>query len=85
MIELKQQVRMLQAVAGYGAADGENGGGSVANGSLEVLLLDKNRRAEHELTMARLALSESRGLNPTPPHVKNIIQLFLVCKLYPQK
>jgi len=80
--ELKQQVRILQAVTGYGTLDdthaassgaGEpgtaagggghgassGGGGSLgAAGSLEGMLLGKNRRLEHELTMARLAAAE---------------------------
>lgn len=62
--ELKQQVRTLQAVAGYGAADGEEGGTRGGGGSLEALLLAKNRRLEHDLTMARLAIAESQGQAP---------------------
>eukprot|EP00884_Botryococcus_braunii_P002856 jgi/Botrbrau1/12571/Bobra.0169s0105.1 len=67
--ELRQQIRVLQAV-GYGSMDIEEaaptcggtpreGGSSV--GSLENLLLSKARRLEHELTMARLRLSEVAG------------------------
>ncbi|GBF98384.1 hypothetical protein Rsub_10779 [Raphidocelis subcapitata] len=83
--ELKQQVRILQAV-GYGAMDdgaapsagGDDGGGGGGDGggepgaagsgggggsmggagSLEAALLSKNRRLEHDLTMARLAAAE---------------------------
>ncbi|KAI8464036.1 MAG: CASP C terminal-domain-containing protein [Monoraphidium minutum] len=72
--ELKQQVRILQAV-GYGSLDdghappGGGGGGAGASGgggargggaaSLEGMLLAKNRRLEHELTMARLAAADN--------------------------
>lgn len=68
--ELRQQIRVLQAV-GYGSMDAEDSaagsegpsrdgtGGHV--GSLENLLLSKARRLEHELTMARLRLSEVAG------------------------
>ncbi len=64
--ELRYQVRALQAVAGYGAAaDGDDPGGEAGPGrgssSLEALLVDKARRLEHELTMARLQVAEARG------------------------
>ena len=71
--DLRYQVRALQAVAGYGApADGDNGDaangeagsggrGSTSSSSLEALLVDKARRLEHELTMARLQLAEAQG------------------------
>ena len=69
--ELRYQVRALQAVAGYGApADGDEGsdavGGEAGPGgrgssSLEALLVDKARRLEHELTMARLQVADVQG------------------------
>ena len=75
MDDLRHQVRALQAVAGYGApADGDEGagGGDGDEGarpgrgaSLEALLMDKARRLEHELTMARLQVAEAQG----GPHV----------------
>jgi hypothetical protein len=69
--ELRQQIRVLQAV-GYGSMDAEDGPEGSANGgaahggvghvgNLESLLLAKARRLEHELTMARLRLSEVSG------------------------
>ena len=71
--DLRQQVRVLQAV-GYNAveaddADGSHdqdaGGASGARagqpGSLETLLLDKNRHMEHQLTMARLKVADLTG------------------------
>lgn len=72
---LQQQVRVLQAV-GYNAVeaddadlhgqDGENasvtGSGQAGQpGSLETLLLEKNRHMEHELTMARLKVADLTG------------------------
>jgi hypothetical protein len=83
--ELKQQIRILQAV-GYNSVEaddsaagqqqqqqqqqqrdggGGNGGGSGRpgggpGGSLEALLLSKNRHLEHELTMARLKVVGSQ-------------------------
>jgi homeobox protein cut-like len=68
--DLRHQVRALQAVAGYGApADGDDGAGGgddegarLGRGaSLEALLVDKARRLEHELTMARLQVAEAQG------------------------
>ena len=67
--DLRHQVRALQAVAGYGApADGDEGHGVEGAGtgpgrgaSLEALLVDKARRLEHELTMARLQVAEAQG------------------------
>ncbi|GAB4818452.1 hypothetical protein N2152v2_005498 [Parachlorella kessleri] len=72
--ELRQQVRILQAVgynavedtgeappvAGSGNRDGAEGS-AVRYGSLEVALLEKNRRLEHQLTMVRLQLAEAQG------------------------
>ena len=55
--ELKQQIRVLQAV-GFGAVEGEEAG---AVGSLEVKLLGKLRGLEHALTMARLQEAQSAG------------------------
>jgi hypothetical protein len=84
--ELKQQIRILQAV-GYNTVELDEGGGSGsaaqreggasggagstgssgasgrpsggAGGSLEAMLLSKNRHLEHELTMARLKVVDS--------------------------
>ena len=71
--ELRQQVRVLQAV-GYNALEADDGqtgtdGASSRSpaakagqpGSLEALLLDKNRHMEHELTMARLKVADFTG------------------------
>ncbi|KAK9803913.1 hypothetical protein WJX72_004650 [[Myrmecia] bisecta] len=67
--ELRQTIRILQAV-GYNAMeaedrhDGQNGASSTPlgqAGSLEALLLEKNRHLEHELTMARLKVAEATG------------------------
>ena len=55
--ELKQQIRVLQAV-GFGAVEGEEAG---AVGSLEVKLLGKLRGLEHALTTARLQEAQSAG------------------------
>ena len=55
--ELKQQIRVLQAV-GFGAVEGDEAG---SVGSLEVKLLGKLRGLEHALTMARLQEAQSAG------------------------
>jgi hypothetical protein len=80
--ELKQQIRILQAV-GYNTVELDDGsaggrgsssgtlptageGGSSSSrpaafgGSLEAMLLSKNRHLEHELTMARLKVVDSK-------------------------
>lgn len=71
--ELKQQIRILQAV-GYntlendgGPAGGRGGvdaarssGGGAAGSTLESLLLSKNRHLEHELTMCRLKVVDAQ-------------------------
>ena len=59
--ELKQQIRVLQAV-GFGAVEGEEAG---AVGSLEVKLLGKLRGLEHALTTARLQEAQSAGAVPS--------------------
>ncbi len=72
--DLRQQVRVLQAV-GYNAMEADDGmsnsNGDAADssrgakagqpGTLETLLLDKNRHMEHELTMARLKVADLTG------------------------
>ena len=55
--ELKQQLRVLQAV-GFGAVEGDSAPGI---GTLEVQLLAKLRGLEHQLTMARLQEASSAG------------------------
>jgi homeobox protein cut-like len=60
--ELRQQVRLLQAV-GYNSLeeDAGAGGGVGGSGSLEAALMWKNRALEHDLTAARLHAAEARG------------------------
>eukprot|EP00873_Tetraselmis_striata_P029350 jgi/Tetstr1/449614/TSEL_036701.t1 len=62
--KLRQQVRALQAV-GFSQVDGEDGDDAAKKlgppGSLEAMLLEKNRRLEHELTRCKLASAELRG------------------------
>lgn len=81
MEELRQQVRLLQAVGynhldddmtpgtsgeGTGAGSGGDGSGGGRGGlghigSLEAMLLQKNRHLEHELTMARLKVVDFKA------------------------
>ena len=61
MDELRQQIRVLQAV-GYGSLEGEEGqDGAPESSSMEAMLMGKNRHLEHELTMARLQVAEIAG------------------------
>lgn len=46
------------------AAGGSGRPAGLAVGSLEAMLLDKNRHLEHELTMARLRVAELTGAFP---------------------
>lgn len=66
MEELKQQVRILQAV-GYGAEEESTAASSSSasapvssssNVTLEGMLLAKNRRLEHDVTMLKLQAAE---------------------------
>ncbi|PSC73915.1 Transcription factor CCAAT displacement CDP1 [Micractinium conductrix] len=71
--ELRQQLRILQAVSGYGAdedepsasaaADGAGAGGVAAPGrvGLEAALVAKARRLEHQITTLRLELAATQG------------------------
>lgn len=56
--ELQAQVQMLQAVAGY-AVDQQGETEEEGGGTLEAMLLEKNRHLEHELTMARVAATDA--------------------------
>ncbi|GAQ87720.1 Transcription factor/CCAAT displacement protein CDP1 [Klebsormidium nitens] len=58
--DLRKQVKILQAV-GYNSVEAEDWEIATRGddiGKLETLLLDKNRRLEHELTQAKVQLSE---------------------------
>ncbi|PRW51060.1 CASP-like [Chlorella sorokiniana] len=67
--ELRQQLRILQAVSGYTAddddslADATTAGtaGTAGRGALEAALVAKSRQLEHKLTTLRLELAEARG------------------------
>ena len=62
--ELKQQVRILQALSGYAADDAPGGGAApspAAPQTLEAALSAKARRLEHQQTMLRLQLAEAQG------------------------
>ncbi|KAI7841244.1 hypothetical protein COHA_005081 [Chlorella ohadii] len=68
--ELRQQLRILQAVSGYAAEDDESPAsaagtagtaGAAGRGALEAALVAKSRQLEHKLTTLRLELAEARG------------------------
>jgi homeobox protein cut-like len=59
--DLRKQVKILQAV-GYNSIEAEDWELATRGddiGKLETLLLDKNRRLEHELTQAKVGRFES--------------------------
>lgn len=59
MEDLKQQISLLQAVQFNSAVDGDlhaldSGEKDMLQGSMERMLLQKNRKLEHDLTMCKL-------------------------------
>ncbi|KAJ7538419.1 hypothetical protein O6H91_11G047000 [Diphasiastrum complanatum] len=65
--DLRKQVKILQAV-GYNSIEAEDWEVAAEGedlGKLETLLLDKNRRLEHELTLLKVQLSEKTAIIET--------------------